>query len=295
MRSKVAKWLFKTDLTDGFERRITGGFWNTDPTYPYPPHAGVDYGADVGEEVTAYDDYEVIGINSGHSDYGKHVFLYFPKINKTGLYGHLSRIDVSLGQRGNAQSVIGLSGNTGKSGGPHLHFGLANGKVTSTNKGAYAGDIWLNFETFNYQANLVDVKKEVNDTVVQAVIDGKYGNGSDRVAKLESEGYNPTEVQGAVNVKLSGQSTSTPEPVKTRTGQTLVIYGSDLQGSQEVELLRSDKTSYGKGSGITCNRGQIKKYEILEEIEDGFYKIHVPNANPQTVYVQWRAGIGFEG
>lgn len=274
---------------------ITGGFWNTDPRYPYLPHAGVDYGADIGEEVTAYDDYEVIGINSGHSDYGKHVFLYFPKINKTGLYAHLSRIDVSLGQKGNAQSMLGLSGNTGKSSGLHLHFGLANGKVTTTDKGSYAGDIWLNFEDFNYQSNLLNFKKEVNDTAVQAVIDGKYGNGSNRVAKLESEGLNPEEVQRAVNAKLSGQSSSAPKPVNIGTGQTLVIYGSDLQGSQEVELLRSDKTSYGKGSGITCDRGQIKKYKILEEIEDGFYKIHVPNANPQTVYVKWREGIGFEG
>lgn len=155
-RSTVSKWLFEEDLKNGFERRITGGFWNSDPSYPYKPHAGVDYGADIGERVTAYDDYVVIGINTGHSDYGQHIFLYFPKINKTGLYAHLSKILVSMGQRGSAQSVVALSGNTGKSGGPHLHFGLANGKVTSTDKGKFAGDIWLDYETFNYQASLVN-------------------------------------------------------------------------------------------------------------------------------------------
>ena len=88
-RSEVAKDLFKEDIKDNFKRRITGGFWNTDPNYPYKPHIGVDYGANVGEELIAYDDYEVIGINTGNSDYGKHVYLYFPKIDKTGHYAHM--------------------------------------------------------------------------------------------------------------------------------------------------------------------------------------------------------------
>ena len=53
-RSNVAKWLFKTDLVDNFKRKITGGFWNSDPSYPYKPHAGVDYGADLNEVLVAY-------------------------------------------------------------------------------------------------------------------------------------------------------------------------------------------------------------------------------------------------
>jgi len=40
-------------------------------------------------------------------------------------YYHLSRIDVATGQGINAGDQIGLSGNTGCSGGPHLHFGTA--------------------------------------------------------------------------------------------------------------------------------------------------------------------------
>ena len=149
LRSEVAKDLFKEDIKDNFKRRITGGFWNTDPNYPYKPHIGVDYGANVGEELIAYDDYEVIGINTGHSDYGKHVYLYFPKIDKTGHYAHMNSISVTQGQKGKARDVIGTSGNTGKSSGPHLHFGFANGNVTNTNKGT-EGNPWLNFETYVY-------------------------------------------------------------------------------------------------------------------------------------------------
>ena len=151
-RSDVANHLFKEDSLNNFKRRITGGFWNTDPYYPYKPHIGTDYGANIGEELIAYDDYEVIGINTGHSDYGLQIFLYFPTLDKTGHYAHMDSILVSKNQKGNAGEIIGTSGNTGKSSGPHLHFGFANGRVRSTNKGTERNP-WINFETYTYSEN----------------------------------------------------------------------------------------------------------------------------------------------
>ena len=41
------------------------------------------------------------------------------------VYGHLSRVDVQEGVSISEGTVIGLSGNTGCSGTPHLHFGVA--------------------------------------------------------------------------------------------------------------------------------------------------------------------------
>jgi murein DD-endopeptidase MepM/ murein hydrolase activator NlpD len=37
-------------------------------------------------------------------------------------YGHLSRVNCHIGQRVKAGDVIGFTGNTGRSSGPHLHF-----------------------------------------------------------------------------------------------------------------------------------------------------------------------------
>ncbi|WP_082218295.1 M23 family metallopeptidase [Kamptonema formosum] len=49
------------------------------------------------------------------------------------IYGHLERVDVSQGQRVYSGQVIGRSGNTGCSSGPHLHFGVH--RLTDTNNG----------------------------------------------------------------------------------------------------------------------------------------------------------------
>ncbi|MBX7213211.1 MAG: peptidoglycan DD-metalloendopeptidase family protein [Thermoflexales bacterium] len=54
-------------------------------------------------------------------DHGRGIFT---------LYCHLSRVDVKQGQIVNAGDVIALSGNTGRSEGPHLHWELAVGGVT---------------------------------------------------------------------------------------------------------------------------------------------------------------------
>jgi len=51
----------------------------------------------------------------GHVDANSNVFF--------SIYGHLSRVDVTVGQQVNDGATIGLSGNTGCSGTPHLHFG----------------------------------------------------------------------------------------------------------------------------------------------------------------------------
>jgi murein DD-endopeptidase MepM/ murein hydrolase activator NlpD len=44
------------------------------------------------------------------------------------VYGHLSRVSVAEGSRIDAGTVVGLSGNTGCSGTPHLHFSVFRGR-----------------------------------------------------------------------------------------------------------------------------------------------------------------------
>jgi murein DD-endopeptidase MepM/ murein hydrolase activator NlpD len=54
-------------------------------------------------------------------EYGIYVLVQHPEGYQS-LYGHLSRILVAVGQEVAAGEVVGLSGNTGRSSAPHLHF-----------------------------------------------------------------------------------------------------------------------------------------------------------------------------
>jgi murein DD-endopeptidase MepM/ murein hydrolase activator NlpD len=47
------------------------------------------------------------------------------------VYCHLSRIDVAAGTTVKTASVLGLSGNTGHTTGPHLHVGISSGDATA--------------------------------------------------------------------------------------------------------------------------------------------------------------------
>lgn len=167
MRSSgIAKWVFLDDPKDGsYNRWIPGGglFGNRNITASGQVingmHIGTDYGANVGERLAAYDDGEVLA-TSGHSDYGKQVFIYFHKIDLTGHYAHLSSISVSAGQKVKAGQFIGLSGNTGISQGPHLHLGFCKGKTTNTSK----NQAWIDTEEFDYKSAVEGVESLNSDT-----------------------------------------------------------------------------------------------------------------------------------
>ena len=54
-----------------------------------------------------------------------------------------------------------------------------------------------------------DSKKSLSD-IVEAVLKGEYGNGEERKARLEEDGYDYSEVQAAVNAAINGDQ-ETPE------------------------------------------------------------------------------------
>lgn len=83
-------------------------------------HKGVDWATPVGTAVRASCGGTVVsaGWSSG---YGYCITLRHPDGRQT-RYAHLSRILVSTGQKVDQNQRIALSGNTGRSTGPHLHF-----------------------------------------------------------------------------------------------------------------------------------------------------------------------------
>ena len=89
---------------------------------PRPPHLGLDIAARANSNVSAVGDGRVVSTNNyfytGNTvilDHGMGVFS---------LYGHLKRIDVTLGQNLKQGTEIGIVGQTGRATGPHLHWSM---------------------------------------------------------------------------------------------------------------------------------------------------------------------------
>jgi murein DD-endopeptidase MepM/ murein hydrolase activator NlpD len=74
-----------------------------------------------GDPIVAFMDGNVSYVGELNWGYGKHIIIDHGN-NISTLYAHLSRIDVTVGQKIAGGEVIGLMGNTGWSTGPHLHF-----------------------------------------------------------------------------------------------------------------------------------------------------------------------------
>jgi len=89
----------------------------------------VDYGLPVGSELYASAAGTVIvSKNSGwNGGYGNYVVIQHRNNTQT-VYGHMSRTIVSVGQNVTQGQIIGYSGNSGNSTGPHLHFEIRGAK-----------------------------------------------------------------------------------------------------------------------------------------------------------------------
>jgi murein DD-endopeptidase MepM/ murein hydrolase activator NlpD len=103
---------------------ITSGYGNRiHPVTGRPAfHHGVDYRAAVGTPVYAVADGTVLQ-SAYNATSGNYIALKHAD-NSQSWYLHLSQRGVKQGQKIKVRQVIGRTGNTGLSSGPHLHFGI---------------------------------------------------------------------------------------------------------------------------------------------------------------------------
>lgn len=97
-------------------------------------HKGIDFAVPVGVPVMSVIDGVVVKTISGEEGYGNYVIVKFSSIiDYYALYAHLSKIKVFIDDKITKETVIGLSGNSGYSSGPHLHFELREKQNSSLN------------------------------------------------------------------------------------------------------------------------------------------------------------------
>jgi hypothetical protein len=114
--------------------RWTGAYGEPRP-YGSGVHEGVDIPLAVGVDIKAVMDGVVSFSGTGGGSLSRGLYITIDHGNgMTTLYSHLSKSFVSKGNTVMKGDVIGLSGNSGFSTGPHLHFGLyINGKHQNPN------------------------------------------------------------------------------------------------------------------------------------------------------------------
>jgi murein DD-endopeptidase MepM/ murein hydrolase activator NlpD len=103
--------------------RIASGFgYRIDPINKEQIfHSGIDFVAPTGTPIHATGDGVIEEVNGGQSGYGNYVMIKHGFGYET-LYGHMSRVNVHVGQKVLRGDVIGFVGSTGRSTGPHCHY-----------------------------------------------------------------------------------------------------------------------------------------------------------------------------
>ena len=92
-------------------------------------HNGTDYGTSR-KKIAIYPIEDGTVTFVGKDSYGaKIVKIYYPKIDKTFIYGHLDKIYVKNNQKVNTNTKIGLTGKTGNATGIHLHLSIYDNKT----------------------------------------------------------------------------------------------------------------------------------------------------------------------
>jgi murein DD-endopeptidase MepM/ murein hydrolase activator NlpD len=89
---------------------------------PLKGHNGLDFGTPVNTPLMATDAGMVLRVDYEEGGFGHFVLLQHAWGES--LYAHLERVDVAQGASVARGQLLGLSGNSGFTFGPHLHFGL---------------------------------------------------------------------------------------------------------------------------------------------------------------------------
>lgn len=135
-------------------------------------------------------------------------------------YGHLSQVGVSDGQRVEAGQLIGLSGNTGYSTGPHLHFQVQTGTANNTDISPYG---YITSGLFGATGNIVS-----NPSLI-----GVEKAGTESTVKVSTRKFIPKVFTN----NIGGVDDSANRITNSVDGgfRNLIAYLDSIRGEQESQ------------------------------------------------------------
>jgi murein DD-endopeptidase MepM/ murein hydrolase activator NlpD len=122
--SSMDKFLFNTAFKEPMNSTVTS-VYGTKRVYngeKKGQHLGIDYRAAIGDEVPSTNAGKVVF--AGDLFYTGWTVIIDHGLDIFSVYGHLSKPLVEVGHLVERGQIIGLSGNTGRTSGPHLHWGV---------------------------------------------------------------------------------------------------------------------------------------------------------------------------
>ena len=166
-------------------------------SYPYgstengqrDPHHGVDLESKEGAPVYAPADGEVIFAGRDHEriytawdDYYGNLIVIQHADELFSLYGHLSQINISVGEQVSIGDVIALVGHTGVAIGSHLHFEVRTGGDGSDFFSTENPELWLPLEEGTGGMS-VEMNSESDLKFQRQLVLYRYAAGEDKVEK----------------------------------------------------------------------------------------------------------------
>lgn len=154
---------------------MTAGY----PRYPNSRglHRGIDWGIPEGTKVGAAYSGTVVAVeknNFGKTGYGNFVRILGDN-GRYFRYGHLSKPMVNIGDKVSAGTLIGLSGNTGNSTGPHLHYQVDSSENYKSDVNPYSYITQGLFQTTN---DIPSYNSTVGDQSTNSTQSNSFNYGS---------------------------------------------------------------------------------------------------------------------
>jgi hypothetical protein len=120
--------------------RLSAEYGELSPVRNWQPHSGIDLAMPEGTALRAIRDGVVDRVYDGTGAIGRGLSIKLDDGSRA-IYGHMSDVKASVGDNVHAGELVGFSGNTGKSTGPHLHFGIKDARGQSVDPTSLADDL----------------------------------------------------------------------------------------------------------------------------------------------------------
>lgn len=196
-------------------------------------HEGVDFSTPVGNPVLATADGVILANEETFQGWGKRILVDHDGLYQTS-YAHLSESKVAVGDKVKRGQTIALSGSSGASVGPHLHY-----EVTDMEKGYVDPVLFISDYDFNLKTNADQPSEKLNKKgKFKVVIDPGHG-GADK--GTHTSGLDEKDVVWQVAQELLRQFEDSDE-IKislTRLGDQLVSLKDRTAMSKEADLFLS--------------------------------------------------------